>query len=244
MGDALVLCYHAVSERFPAPLSVAPAALRAHLELLARRGYRGVTFSELVAGPPGGRRVAVTFDDAYASVLTLARPILDRLGMPGTVFVPTAFAGTGEPMAWPGIDRWLGTEHEHELVGMSWDGLRALRDGGWEVGSHTRSHPRLTSLDDEALRGELVGSRRACEEELGEPCRSVAYPYGDVDARVAAAAGEAGYETGAALPARQHRETALRWPRVGVYHADDVRRFRLKVSRAVRALRGQAWRPA
>jgi peptidoglycan/xylan/chitin deacetylase (PgdA/CDA1 family) len=242
MGDGLVLCYHAVSERFPAPLSVTPAALRSQLELLAGRGYRGVTMTELVERPAEGRRVAVTFDDAYASVLRLARPILDQLGMPGTVYVPTGFAGSGAPMAWPGIDRWIGTEHEQELVGMGWDGLRELRAAGWEVGSHSCSHPRLTTLGDEALDRELTSSRQACEEALGESCVSIAYPYGDVDARVAAAAGRAGYRTGAALPARPHRAEPLRWPRVGVYNVDDERRFRLKVSRPVRALRGFAWR--
>jgi peptidoglycan/xylan/chitin deacetylase (PgdA/CDA1 family) len=242
MGDALVLCYHAVSERFPAPLSVTPAALRSQLGLLAGRGYRGVTLTELVERPPQGRRVAVTFDDAYASVLRLARPILHEFGMPATVYVPTDFAATGAPMAWPGIDRWLGGEHEHELVGLSWGDLRALADAGWEVGSHTCSHPRLTTLDDDALDRELKASRRCCEEALGEPCLSIAYPYGDVDARVAAAAARAGYRVGAALPARPHRAESLRWPRIGVYHVDDERRFRLKVSQALRALRGFAWR--
>ncbi len=244
MGDALVLCYHAVSERFPAPLSVTPAALRSQLELLVGRGYRGATLTELVEQPGEGRRVAVTFDDAYDSVLRLAGPILDRLGLPGTVYVPTDFVGSGAPMTWPGIDRWLGTEHERELVGMSWDQLRELHAAGWEVGSHTCSHPRLTSLGDEALDRELTASRRACEEGVGAPCLSVAYPYGDVDARVVSAAGRAGYRTGAALPARPHRAEPLRWPRVGVYHADDDRRVRLKVSRAIRALRGSAWRRA
>jgi peptidoglycan/xylan/chitin deacetylase (PgdA/CDA1 family) len=242
MGDALVLCYHAVSERFPAPLSITPAALSSQLELLAGRGYRGVTLTELVEGDAGGRRVAVTFDDAYESVMRLAAPILDRLGMPGTVYVPTDFAGGGAPMAWPGIDRWLGTEYEQELVGMGWDGLRELHGAGWEIGSHTCSHPRLTTLDDASLDRELANSRQACEDALEAPCVSIAYPYGDVDARVAGAAGRAGYRTGAALPQRAHRAEPLRWPRVGVYHVDDERRFRLKASRAIRALRGSAWR--
>jgi peptidoglycan/xylan/chitin deacetylase (PgdA/CDA1 family) len=242
MGDALVLCYHAVSERFPAPLSVTPAALHAQLSMLAERGYRGVTFTQLVQGPRDGRRLAVTFDDAYASVAQLARPILDELGMPGTVFVPTGHVGTGHPMAWPGIDRWHGTEHEGELVGMSWEDLRALSAAGWEVGSHTRSHPRLTGLGNDELRAELEGSRRECEEALGEACVSIAYPYGDVDSRVAAAAGAAGYRTGAALPGRPHRAESLRWPRVGVYHGDGKGRFRLKASCTLRALRGSAWR--
>ena len=40
MPDVLVLCYHAVSERFPAALSVTPEAFERQLHLLARAGYR------------------------------------------------------------------------------------------------------------------------------------------------------------------------------------------------------------
>ena len=47
MSDTLVLCYHAVSESFPAPLSVTPTALEEQLALLAGRGYRGPSCSLL-----------------------------------------------------------------------------------------------------------------------------------------------------------------------------------------------------
>ncbi len=205
-----------------------------------RRGYRGCTFSEAVAQPPGSRTLAVTFDDAYRSVLTLALPILARLGLPGTVFVPTAFAGKDHPMAWPGIDEWVGGPHEHELLPLRWEELRGLHDSGWEIGSHTATHPRLSTLDNAALASELGESKTACEDRLGVPCVSIAYPYGDVDARVAQAAKDAGYERGAALPSRFHTPRPLEWPRVGVYHADTPWRFRLKASRLARQWRSSA----
>jgi peptidoglycan/xylan/chitin deacetylase (PgdA/CDA1 family) len=236
MSDVLVLCYHAVSERWPAELSVTPERLEEQLRLLVGRGYTGASFHEAVAAPPAPRTLAVTFDDAYRSVLELAFPILSPLGIPGTVFVATDFAGK-DPMAWPGIDRWLGGPHEHELAGMSWSDLSLLAEAGWEIGSHTRSHPHLTRLDDASLEAELRGSRETCAERLGRPCRSLAYPYGDVDERVVRAAREAGYESAGTLPKRFIRPCPLQWPRVGVYHGDDARRFRIKVSRGVRFLR-------
>ena len=73
MSDVLVLCYHAVSERWPAPLSVTPEQLDRQLSLLHRRGFHGVTLSEALAGLPADRVLAVTFDDAYRSVRDLAR---------------------------------------------------------------------------------------------------------------------------------------------------------------------------
>jgi peptidoglycan/xylan/chitin deacetylase (PgdA/CDA1 family) len=242
VSDVLVLCYHAVSERWPADLSVTPERLEEQLGLLVRRGYTGATFHEAVAAPLARRTLAVTFDDAYRSVLERAFPILSRLELPGSVFVPTDFAGREAPMSWPGIDRWIGGEHESELIGMSWSDLRRLADAGWEIGSHTRSHPRLTELDDGALMSELRGSREHCEQQLGARCRSLAYPYGDVDERVVEAAAKAGYEAAGTLPRRLVGTGPLAWPRVGVYHADGDRRFRAKVSPAMRRLRSSpAW---
>ena len=237
MSDLLVLCYHAVSERWPADLSVTPASLREQLGSLVARGYRGVIFADAVLGAPEGPTVAVTFDDAYRSVAQLAGPILADLGLPATVFVPTAFPGAERPMAWPGIDRWVGTEFEPELAPLDWDELRELADGGWEIGSHTRSHPHLPELDDAALARELAGSRADCERELGRPCRSLAYPYGDHDDRAIEAARAAGYSAAGTLPSRLHRPGPLRWPRVGIYHGDDARRFARKASPRWRLVR-------
>jgi peptidoglycan/xylan/chitin deacetylase (PgdA/CDA1 family) len=244
MTDVLVLAYHAVSERWPADLSVTPQRLAAQLALLTARGYRGATFFEAVTDPPAEKTVAVTFDDGFRSVATLAFPILRHYGLPATVFVATDHVGTGEPMRWPGIDPWLGGEHEAELLPLDWPELERLVDAGWEVGSHTRSHPRLTRIDDARLADELRGSREVCERALSLPCRTLAYPYGDHDARVVAAARAAGYEAACTLPEEFRGDDVHRTPRVGVYHADDDAVFRLKVSPWTRRARRSAMWPA
>jgi peptidoglycan/xylan/chitin deacetylase (PgdA/CDA1 family) len=240
--NPLVLCYHAVSDDWPAELSVTPERLTAQLELLSRRGYRGATFSEVVRGEAPRRSVALTFDDGYASTLELARPILDRFEMPGTLFVPTTYIGGG-PMSWPGIDGWLGTEHQSELVPLDWDGVRELADAGWEIGSHTKSHPHLTQTPDPQLDDELRESREICEQELGRPCESIAYPFGDHDDRVIAATAAAGYRAAATFPSALTVPAALAWPRIGVFQQDDQRVFKVKVSPTVIRLRHTgAWR--
>jgi peptidoglycan/xylan/chitin deacetylase (PgdA/CDA1 family) len=227
---ALVLCYHAVSDSWPADLAIRPTQLEGQLRAVLEHGYRGVTFHQAVHAPPASKVVAVTFDDAYRSVIELGLPVLSRLGLPGTVFVPTGFAGSAEPMSWPGIDIWLGGPYEAELTAMSWSELATLKAAGWEIGSHTHTHPRLVDLDDADLADELVRSRVECESRLGEPCRSLAYPYGIADDRVVRAAGQAGYSAAGTLPDSLHSASPLRWPRVGVYRADNGLRFRVKTS--------------
>jgi peptidoglycan/xylan/chitin deacetylase (PgdA/CDA1 family) len=240
MTDILVLCYHAVSSEWPADLSITLERFEAQLDFLVRRGYVGATFERAITNPPGPRTVAITFDDAYCSVLEQALPIMRRLGLPASVYVPTDWPARGGPMSWPGIDHWLGGPHERELCCLTWDELGELAQEGWEVGSHTCSHPHLTRMADEQLAAELERSRAACEDGLGRPCDSIAYPYGDVDARVVAAAAAAGYRYGATLPETRFKHPEpLDWPRLGIYHADDLRRFRLKVSPLVRRVRGR-----
>jgi peptidoglycan/xylan/chitin deacetylase (PgdA/CDA1 family) len=120
---------------------------------------------------------------------------------------------------------------------MSREELGRLADAGWEIGSHSRTHPRLIELDDAALEQELRGSREDCERLMAAPCLSIAYPYGATDPRVQRAAAEAGFAAGAALPAGPLEFSRFAWPRIGIYRADSQRRFELKIAPAVRALR-------
>src|SRR4051794_11165526 len=108
-SDRLALCYHGVSETWPEHFSVTPAALGAQIGYLRRRGYRGVTFSELAESRSGGRLFAVTFDDGYSSVLARALPVLAAHGIPGTAFVCAGLVGN-EALALTARD-WRGTAH-------------------------------------------------------------------------------------------------------------------------------------
>lgn len=248
MSDLLILCYHGVSETWPAATSVKPDDFERQLSGFVERGYRGATFSDALTAPPAERTLVVTFDDAHRSVLEQAAPVMSRLGLPGTVYVPTEYAGSDRPMAWGGYDIWLGTEHVGELRCMSWDELRDLATVGWEVGSHTLSHPRLPRLSDAEIAVELGESRRECEERMGVPCRSIAYPYSDYDDRVVRAAADSGYRFAAIVPRGPRAPLPLQWPRVGVYHGESAGRLRLRAAarrlgpsvtaRAALALRG------
>jgi peptidoglycan/xylan/chitin deacetylase (PgdA/CDA1 family) len=240
MPDNLVLCYHALSHTWDADLSTTPERFEGQVKLLLKRGYRGVRFTEAVRSTGQSSVLAITFDDAYRSVIELALPILTRLGVPATVFVPTDYIGATNAMRWPGIDHWHDGPFERELTPMSWVEIQSLAAAGWEIGSHTGSHPHLTQLDDAALEDELTRSKAACERHVSGVCGSLAYPYGDVNARVVAAAAKIGYTTAAALPRRLDSGDPLEWPRVGVYRVDDDLRFRLKVSPMLRRLRSSA----
>jgi peptidoglycan/xylan/chitin deacetylase (PgdA/CDA1 family) len=225
----LVLCYHAVSESWPDELAIPPAVLVGQVRKLVERGARPGNAEDALAGRPV---LHVTFDDAYRNIGSVLDD-LTRLGVPVTIFACPAFAEDGRPFVVPELtERVLG--FEDEVRTMTWDEIRAWTSKGVEFGSHTVSHPHLTSLDDSELESELAVSKERFEHELGRPCRFLAYPYGEHDARVRRAARSVGYEGAFALSADEGDPLAI--PRVDLYRSDGRLRVALKTSAAYRPL--------
>ncbi|MCB1737839.1 MAG: polysaccharide deacetylase family protein [Gammaproteobacteria bacterium] len=89
------------------------------------------------------------------------------------------------------------------------EGLRALHQGGAEIGSHTHSHPILSLCSDEEARWEIEEGKRRLEAILGVDVRLFAYPngkpgqdYGPRDVRFVSEAGfDAAFTTGVAADA-------------------------------------------
>jgi peptidoglycan/xylan/chitin deacetylase (PgdA/CDA1 family) len=189
----LVLCYHAVSPTWDHRLSLDPELLLRQVRALSRFWT-----------------VHATFDDAFRSPARVF-PALDKLGVTIQIFVCTGFARDGAPLRIPELEG----EDPEELASMAWDELRGHAARGIAIGSHTVSHAHLTRLSDAELRHELTDSKAELESELGRPCTELAYPYGEHDARVRAAARAAGYRRAYALGSL--RADPYAWPRVDLY---------------------------
>jgi peptidoglycan/xylan/chitin deacetylase (PgdA/CDA1 family) len=238
VSQLLVLCYHAISPTWSAGLSVTPDAFERQILSFHRAGWTSSTFSEAVRARPVGKTLVITFDDSFASVERYALPVLQRIGFTATVFAPTEYISRRAPLAWAGLDHWVQTPDAAELIPMSWDDLGELADHGWEIGSHTRTHPQLSTLSDDMLTAELEGSLQDCTDRMGRPISAIAYPYGDVNARVARFVERAGYQAAATLTWPTPQLNAYQFPRIGVYHRDSWLRFHLKMGRWLRSRYG------
>jgi len=235
----LVIAYHSVSSTWSSTLAVSEHQLREQLRYLKGRGYQGFTFT----GAENARRddtlpersVVVTFDDGYASTM-LAAPIMEEFDYPGTVFVVTDFVESGATLAWAGITDWQRPETIDELRPLSWNDAALLVERGWEIGSHTATHPLLTRVDDRRLQDELVRSRAVIRDRLGS-CTSLAYPYGQADDRVADATRAAGYEVACMLTFAHIADEPMRRPRVGLGTRDHGVRLTVQVSALGQAAR-------
>jgi peptidoglycan/xylan/chitin deacetylase (PgdA/CDA1 family) len=70
------------------------------------------------------------------------------------------------------------------------------RAPGVTIGSHTKSHPKLTSLEPEERESEIAGSKMELEELLGHTVDLLSYPYGrgqDIDEEAIRTAAASGY---------------------------------------------------
>lgn len=230
---AIFLCYHSIAPEGPRYLTISADLFERQLDLLRRRGYRSGGIDELAEAAAGrGRRrtVFLTFDDGFRDNYETALPLLREYGFGAFVFPLVPLLEHGGPLEWPEVaadrDRYPGT-----MRSLTWEMLGEMCEGGFEVGSHTLTHPHLPELSEAELREQLERSRAALVERLGS-CETIAYPFGEWSPRVAAAAAGCGYRYAFSLPSGsgQRHTTAHSIPRLNVDYRDEPRRFAAKLS--------------
>ena len=226
-----VLELHGIARRRyeEVPAAIQPSFTAADLERtlawLARR-FAFLTPDQALAA--GARGVLLTFDDGFANNVDQALPLLEKFGAPAIFFV--TLQHVEDPEAWlPSIRRglpegfrsWPREVARDLFQGMSPEQLRiCARHPLVTLGSHTMSHPRLSSCTREDLCREVQGSRQRLQELSGTAVDFFAYPYGDYDRRVAEAVREAAYRAAFVEDPRRLGLPELEIPRVGLYSSD------------------------
>ncbi|MBH5398261.1 polysaccharide deacetylase family protein [Bradyrhizobium sp. CNPSo 4010] len=132
--------------------------------------------------------MAITFDDAYVSVAENALPELVARSFHSTIFVPVGALGAHP--TWP-IEH--GSPDANEKV-MSAEQIAKLPSLLVTLGSHSKTHPRLSRLSAGDAREEIAGSRAKLGDLTTQDIRLFAFPYGDHDAATIEMCETAGYE--------------------------------------------------
>jgi peptidoglycan/xylan/chitin deacetylase (PgdA/CDA1 family) len=236
---ASFLCYHSIAPTGPRYLTVSAELFERQLAELRRRGLRSgglAALAEAAAGRTAEPTVFLTFDDGFRDNYETALPLLREHGYGAFVFVLPPLVDAGAPLAWPELAEDCEC-FPATMRSVTWPMLEEMKEGGFEVGSHTLRHPHLPALGGEALREELWESRQRIVERLGD-CATLAFPFGEWSEEVAAAARECGYRFAFSLPTtRGQRGGAPHWiPRINVDYRDDERRLGKKLSPLGKAL--------
>lgn len=195
MQQYTVLTYHQIAMAPPPPakfrsLYVAPASFARQMRWLKGLGYHGVSMRDLMPylrGEKTGKVVGLTFDDGYCNNLEHALPVLQACGFTATCYVMSQLLG--KTNVWD-IENGV---VQAEL--MTADQIRQWAQAGMEIGAHTQTHCKLPDLSD----ADAMQQIQACKAELsaivGQPVAHFCYPYGLYEARHAAMAQAAGYQT-------------------------------------------------
>jgi peptidoglycan/xylan/chitin deacetylase (PgdA/CDA1 family) len=164
-----VLMYHYIrnytdqTDKIGVNLSVSPENFSNQLKWLKDNGYQSVNLDYLIRpNSQISKPVILTFDDGYVDAFTNALPILKKYNFTATFYVITNFAGT---------DRY-----------MNWDQINTLKSNGMIIGSHTLSHPNLTTINDAKAEMEISDSQKILEKNIGLKITDFCYPSGKYNA--------------------------------------------------------------
>lgn len=131
----------------------------------------GLTKSNIMKKPEF--KIETSWDDGNVLDMKLAS-ILQRYKLPAVFYIIVERVGE------PGY--------------LTWDNIKVLENAGFEIGSHTMSHPTdMKLLHDEQLHYEVQNSKDMLEAVVGHSILKFCYPRGRYDDRVQRKVAEAGY---------------------------------------------------
>ncbi|NIQ16060.1 MAG: polysaccharide deacetylase family protein, partial [Candidatus Dadabacteria bacterium] len=176
-----VLCYHSIDPS-NSVISVSPESFAAQMRHLKKLGYQSISLNEIVNYVHKGvsnfnRPIGIIFDDGYRNNYTKAFPVLQEVGYTATIFVTTGYCGK--------FNEW-GAQNNSipRLPMMTWEEISEMSRNGIEIGSHTKSHPKLAELDELKAREELIGAKKQIEDHIGREVEFASYPFGSFNDEV------------------------------------------------------------
>lgn len=227
-----VLVYHKITRFEFGGTWVPPSRFVSQLDALLKEGFRFVdeeAFLQTLEGMRKGsdREVLLTFDDGYRELLDAAVPALEERGIPALIFLVSSFVGREN--VWELY--WPGRRFKH----MSWDEILDLQGRGFTFGSHTCTHRDLTRIPLDAVRDELIRSKKELEERLGSHVRCLSYPFGRTDTRITREVARTGYRAAFSMYPLLSNSTIdpFNLRREGVYVIDTIATLRNKLGSGI-----------
>ena len=176
-GPVPILVYHALGPPPPgAPfplLYVSYYNFEQEMAWLYHNGYQAVTLNEVLnawyhGGTLPAKPIVITFDNGYPEQVRFAPHVMAKYGWPGVLDEITE-NHLPPSYIWPVIHR------------------------GWEVDSHSLTHPDLVTATPAELRAQVYDSRVYLQKTFHIPVNMFCYPSSEYDTAVINAVKQAGY---------------------------------------------------
>jgi peptidoglycan/xylan/chitin deacetylase (PgdA/CDA1 family) len=169
-SGAIILLYHSIGAN-DRPFTVLPDSFAKQMSWLRASGFNIVSLDRLAeyceAGTIPKKTLAITFDDGYQDNYTNAFPILQRHGIPATIFITT------------GDLRGKKIDSLPPLPKMSKAQLRSLHESGLvAIEPHSETHPKFGDISEDQIEREIRESKSYIDALLGKNCKHFAYPKG------------------------------------------------------------------
>lgn len=209
-----ILCYHGI-DNSGWYHSVSLTEFEKQITALAKN-YRFISLAEVLEYIEGNKiitapSICITFDDGYQSILYVQK-LLKKFSITPTVFVLT------DP---ENVNR---SELENELQLLTEKEIKELQKAGWEIGSHTATHPNLKTLNKMQLKKEITTSKNAIEKITGVECQYIAYPKGKYSNKALEIVEKSNYVMGLSMDDDiiTSNSPVLTVPRIGVNGSHSV----------------------
>ena len=163
--------YHSIMDNHDKSVSINSFELQ--MKLMRKMGYQTINFSDLNKNITK-KKFIITFDDGYENLITNVFPVLKKLEFSATCFVVTNMLNK--------YNVWDENRSDYKKMKlMNIDQIYEWVSNGFEIGSHTKDHLNLTSLDINKKKEQIIDSKNFINQSLGIKITSFAYPFGSFD---------------------------------------------------------------
>ena len=171
-GDAKskVIYYHDIHDNTKyTDMSTSIELFKKHMKILNKKGYKPVSHIKKEE-----KEIEITFDDGFRGIYENFAFFTEN-EIPLQIFLISGFIGKPDYLEKSQINRMLET-------------------GLLTIGSHTKTHRNLDSMDDKTALKELAESKKRLEDMFGIEIKNLCYPRGKFTERTIKLAKECGYE--------------------------------------------------
>ncbi len=169
-----ILSYHSIGNDY-CPLSLNVLEFEKHLIYLKKNNYNSIFFDEI--NNSNKKPFIITFDDGYKDLIKNCLPIMKKYNFKATCYIVSGLIG--KTNLWDENDKKIKSK---KLMDIS--DIECWIESGMRIGSHSKNHKKLTTVNDNVLFEEIVNSKKDLQNLTGTQVESFCYPYGKYNENV------------------------------------------------------------